>query len=93
MRILLATLLLSALSMSEVYAAPDINRYETGSKAVGKDKITEPSALPCIPQKTRGDKLDDLAKLDGQGESHSTNCPAQGAIKEAPDAVPQKKTE
>lgn len=65
----------------------------SSSNAIGKDKIEEPSAIPCTPHETRKEKLNDLAKLDGAGESHSTNCPAQGVIKEAPDAVPLKKVE
>ncbi|KYG63968.1 hypothetical protein AZI86_14255 [Bdellovibrio bacteriovorus] len=97
MKTLLATLMLISVS---AYAAPQATGpqrtevlSESGTKAVGKDKVNEPSAIPCPPQETRTDKLDKLAKLEGAGESHSTNCPTQGVIKEAPDAVPSKKVE
>lgn len=93
MKTLLATLMLISFS---AFAAPNTtspNYSESGTKAVGKDKTNEPSAIPCPPQQTRTEKLDNLAKLEGAGESHSTNCPTQGVIKEAPDAVPSKKVE
>jgi predicted flap endonuclease-1-like 5' DNA nuclease len=72
------------------YAAPTVvvvpeEKAATASKDIQtQESKKEPSALPCPPQKTRADKVDDLAKLEGAGESHSTNCPAQGTIKEAP---------
>ena len=97
MKILLATLLFScwtyAASETQYKAPAASSHYGTDTKPVGKKKINEPSAIPCTPQQTRDEKLNDLAKLEGQGESHSTNCPAQGAIKEAPDAAPSSKTE
>lgn len=89
MKMLFAVLLLS----SGALAAPDLPKTPTPSKAKIQDlqskgsvknRSTEPSAVPCLPQETRSEKLDDLAKLEGRGESHSTNCPAQGAIKEPP---------
>lgn len=81
------TLVIALLFSSIAFAAPDMERTvsSTSSKSSGKtinEKKQEPSSFPCTPQKTRGDKLNDLAKLEGQGESHSTNCPAQGTIKD-----------
>jgi hypothetical protein len=63
-------------------AGTSASKYEESKDKRMKNK--EPSAMPCGPQKTRDEKLDDLAKLEGEGESHSTNCPAEGAIKDVP---------
>ena len=82
-------LLLLALPLSSAtYAAPATQKAAPAPVRVydsADSKKQEPSAVPCPPQKTRTEKLDDLAKMEGEGESHSTNCPAQGTIKETPE--------
>ena len=56
---------------------------ESGKKTSPSKK--DPSAAPCIPQQTHADRVNDLAKLDGTAtDTHSTNCPSDGAIKNHP---------
>lgn len=97
MKILLASLLLSswvhAATDSKMNASPSASSSQATETKQRPENQKEPSAVPCIPQETREEKLDDLAKLEGEGESHSTNCPAQGAIKDMPDAPPEKTVE
>lgn len=83
----------AVLFSSLTWAAPErptVTRQDPNSStSSATPKKEEPSSFPCPPQKTRDQKLDDLAKLEGQGESHSTNCPAQGVIKDTPAKTSQ----
>ena len=81
-------LLLALFCLPQLSFAAPTYRVDTQKESALKQthkpmKTTDPSALPCIPQQTQDEKLQDLVKLE-YSQTHSTNCPADGAIKTMP---------